>query len=253
MIVTAVKTPKILPYLTTIGSVIEEAIAMLKERSIVVVTSKIVSICENRVVPIGEANRDELIKAEADLYYKPREDLGQRYNFTVTHNTLIPASGIDSSNGNDNYILWPKDPQASANAIRRYLVKKFGVKQIGVIITDSTIGLSRWGTLGIAIAHSGFLPIKNYIGQEDLFGRELVLSKANVAGGLASAAVVVMGEGSEQTPIAVIEDVPFVEFVSDNPRQEELAEYYVSPLEDEPFAPFFNAVQWHKGGRNNAG
>lgn len=252
MIVKAIKTPKILPHKSTIDVVIDHAITVLTERSVVVVTSKIVSLCENRVVPIDEADRDELIKREADLYYKPTNNLGQRYNFTITHNTLIPASGIDSSNGNDNYILWPKDPLASANAIRHYLTKKFGVKKVGVIITDSTIGLSRWGTLGIAIAHSGFVPIKDYIGQEDLFGRELTLSKANIAGGLASAAVVVMGEGSEQTPIAIIEDVPFVEFVGDDPGPEELSEYYVSPLIDEPFAPFFSEVQWLKGGRSSA-
>lgn len=252
MIVNAVKTPKILPHTTTINSVIEKAITALSERSVIVVTSKIVSLCENRVVPFGKADRDKLIRSESDLYYKPKDNLGHRYNFTITHNTLIPASGIDSSNGNDNYILWPKDPQASANAMRHYLTSRFGVKEVGVIVTDSTIGLSRWGTLGIAIAHSGFVPIKDYIGQEDLFGRELTLSKANVAGGLASAAVVVMGEGSEQTPIAVIEDVPFVEFVGNDPSSGELSEYYVSPLEDEPFAPFFNAIQWQKGGRNNA-
>lgn len=252
MIVKAIKTTKILPHKSTINVIIDQAITQLSERSVVVVTSKIVSLCENRVVSIAKAERDLLIKSEADLYYKPLDDLGQRYNFTITHNTLIPASGIDISNGNGNYILWPKDPQASANAIRHYLTKRFRVKEVGVIITDSTIGLSRWGTLGIAIAHSGFVPIKDYIGQEDLFGRELTLSKANVAGGLASAAVVVMGEGSEQTPIAIIENVPFVEFVSDDPSPEELSEYYVSPLIDEPFASFFSEVQWLKGGRSSA-
>lgn len=252
MIVKAVRTPKILPHSTTINTVIEEAIITLNERSVVVVTSKIVSLCENRVVPFSKADRDKLIRGEADLYYKPSDNLGQRYNFTITHNTLIPASGIDSSNGNDNYILWPKDPQASANAIRHYLNKKFGVKEIGIIITDSTIGLSRWGTLGIAIAHSGFAPIKDYIGKKDLFGKKLALSKANIAGGLASAAVVVMGEGSEQTPIAIMEDVPFVDFSNDDPKPQELAGYYVSPLEDEPFMPFFNTDQWEIGGISNA-
>lgn len=251
MIIKAVTTPKVLPHATTIDSIIEGAVSRLEERSIVVVTSKIVSLCENRVVPMHKANRDELIRSEADLYYKPVEGAGYGYNFTISCNTLIPAAGIDSSNGNGNYILWPKDPQASANAIRRYAAKRFGVKEVGVIITDSTIGLSRWGTLGIAIAHSGFVPIKDYIGQEDLFGRQLALSQANIAGGLASAAVVVMGEGSEQTPIAIIEDVPFVDFASSDPAPEELSGYYISPLEDEPFMPFFNMVQWHRGGRNS--
>lgn len=80
----------------------------------------------------------------------------------------------------------------------------------------------------------------------------ITLSKANIAGGLASAAVAVMGEGSEQTPLAVINEVPFVDFISNDPTSQELAGYYVSPLEDEPFMPFFGAVQWNKGGRTNA-
>ena len=119
-----------------------------------------------------------------------------------------------------------------------------------MLITDSTIFPSRWGTLGVAIGYSGFSPIKNYIGENDIFGKEMKVSKSNIAGGLASAAVLIMGEGDEQTPIAIIEDVPFVDFQTADPSPEEVSGYYVSPLEDEPFVPFFNSVPWLPGTRH---
>lgn len=163
---------------------------------------------------------------------------------------MIPAAGIDESNGNGNYILWPKRPQKTANQIRNYLHKRFSLKQVGVIITDSTSTPLRYGTAGIAIAHSGFLAVNDYRGKPDLFGRRLKISTANIAGNLAAASVAVMGEGAESTPLAVIKDVPFVQFQDRNPTEEELAATYV-PIKEDLFAPFLNAVQWQKGSRDN--
>lgn len=254
MLVTPIKTDKVTAKALGIDELLDHHLTAFAEDSILVVTSKVVSLCEGAVLPAGhdKAARNELIKQQADMYHEPAmTQEGFMYHFTIKHNTLIPASGIDESNGDGHYILWPKDPIASANHIRAYVRKRFGVKRAGVIITDSTIGLSRWGTLGITIGHSGFAAIKSYIGTPDLFGRILKLSKANVAGGLASAAVLAMGEGAEQTPIAVISDVPFVEFQDADPTSEEIATYYVSPLQDEPFMPFFREDEWQKGGGGN--
>jgi len=249
MILTAVKTRKVLPGALTLTDLLDESLGVLQERSIVVVTSKVVSICEGNVLPVEGADRDELVRSEAELYFGHESPEGHRYSFTIKQNTLIPASGIDESNGNGYYILWPKDSMASASAIRAHLMKRDGLTELGVLITDSTIGLSRWGTLGIAIAHCGFDPVKNYIGQPDIFGRTLTLSKANVAGGLAAAAVMVMGEGAEQTPLAVIEDVPSVHFWRGPKAKGNQGMYYVSPVDDEPFRPFFAGIDWKPGGQ----
>jgi dihydrofolate synthase / folylpolyglutamate synthase len=248
MQIRAVRTKKILPGAVTVTALLDEVLPSVAEQSVVVVTSKIVALCENAVVPVDGTDREALLRRESDLYYIPNQNGEHEYNFTIKQNTLIPAAGIDVSNGNGDYILWPKNSLASADLIRSHLRTRDGVDQLGVIITDSTVSLSRWGTLGIAIGHSGFDPVKNYIGQPDLFDRPMMFSSANMAGGLAAAAVVAMGEGAEQTPIAVIEDVPMVDFWRGEAREPNTPGYYISPLNDDPYRPFFGAVTWHKGG-----
>lgn len=246
MIVKAVRTNKILPGGPSIFEVLDKTVTKLKEGSVVAITSKIVSICEGRVVPIGSIDKEALIKSEADYYLPPGLSKYPDFQFTITKNTLIPNSGIDESNTNGNYLLWPKNPQKTANEIRAHLKQRFGLKKLGVVITDSTCMPLRWGTLGIPIAYSGFAPNNNYIGTKDLFGYEFKVSRSSVAGGLAAAAVVIMGEGTEQTPIAVIKDVPFVQFQTHDPTTKELELFYISMLKDGLFAPFLNAVRWQR-------
>jgi len=146
--------------------------------------------------------------------------------------------------------LWPEDAQKTANQIREHLVKKFKVKKVGVVITDSTSTPLRLGTTGIALGFSGFEPLNDYNGTKDLFGRPFEVSWANVAGGLAAAAVLAMGEGTEQTPMALIKDVPFVKFKTTNPTKEELAGFNI-PINDDLFAPFLNKVKWLHGTKKN--
>ena len=62
------------------------------------------------------------------------------------------------------------------------------------------------------LAYSGFRALNDYVGRPDLFGRPFTVSQADVAGGLAAATVLQMGEGAEQTPIAVLTELPFVQF-----------------------------------------
>jgi F420-0:gamma-glutamyl ligase len=155
-------------------------------------------------------------------------------------------AGIDESNGDGYYILWPKDSQQSANAIREYLVQKFGVRDVGVVITDSTSQPLRRGTCGIALAHSGFAALRDYMDQPDIFGRRMHVTHANITGGVAAAAVLAMGEGNEQTPLALLRDLPVVEFQARNPTADELAMTTLS-LEDDLFAPFLTAVDWLPG------
>ncbi|MFH1827347.1 MAG: coenzyme F420-0:L-glutamate ligase [bacterium] len=104
----------------------------------------------------------------------------------------------------------------------------------------------RWGMLGVAISHSGFLAIKNYIGTLDLFGKTLEVSTSNIADALATTAVLIMGEGSEQIPIVIMENLNFVEFKDSNPDKTELSKLHVG-LKDPMYAPFFKRVNWKKG------
>ncbi len=241
MIVTPLKTQRITPGKLSLIDLLDEALAELSEKAILVITSKVVSLCENSVRPKGSVNKEELVMQEADQIAEAVGEYG--FHFTITNNTLIPSAGIDESNSDDTYVLWPRDAQATANETRSYILRRFSLQQVGVIITDSTITPLRRGTTGIALAHSGFRALNNYVGTPDLFGRPFTVSQANVAGGLAAAAVLSMGEGAEQTPLCIIQDLPFVHFQHHHPTAEELRLLAIEPQED-VFAPFLTSVKW---------
>jgi F420-0:gamma-glutamyl ligase len=133
--------------------------------------------------------------------------------------------------------------------VRRYLRDKFGLKNLGIVVTDSLSIPLRLGAIGTCLGYSGFSAVNDYRGQADLFGRPFKLSRANVAEGLAAAAVLAMGEGAEQTPLAIVTDMPFIKFQAADPSGEELKEVRLS-LEDDLFAPFINNGKWRAGGRN---
>ena len=122
---------------------------------------------------------------------------------------------------------------------------KFKLKNLGVLITDSTTAPLRWGVKGIAIAHSGFSALNDYVGKPDLLGRKLKVTKVNVVDALAAAAVLTMGEGNEQMPLALIEDIPFVQFQDRNPTKKELEELRIS-LDDDLYSPLLKTVKWKK-------
>ncbi|TSC56296.1 MAG: putative F420-0--gamma-glutamyl ligase [Parcubacteria group bacterium Greene0714_21] len=254
MRVTPVKTHKIIPGKDRdIFAVLDKYLPLLKERTVVAVTSKIVAICEGRVVPIPknekekEKLKDALIIKEAELYL-PRSS--SRYNvlLTVKGSSIIFSSGVDESNARGYFVLWPKDPQKSANAIREHLAQKYKKKHLGVIITDTTSVPLRWGQRGVfVLAHSGFSALNSYIGKPDIFGRKLKMTSAAIADALGTAAVLVMGEGAEQTPLAVIEGIAFVKFQERNPTKRELKKLRM-PLADDLYAPLLKAVKWRKGG-----
>jgi F420-0:gamma-glutamyl ligase len=122
-------------------------------------------------------------------------------------------AGIDESNAKEGIVFLPKDAFFSAEMIRSHLKKRFHVKKIGVIVTDTKSLPLRVGTIGRSIGFAGFEPIKSYIGKKDIFGRKSRVTKSNFVDALSAAAVMIMGEGNEKTPIAIIENAP-VKFIS---------------------------------------
>jgi len=245
--VTAFKTKKITPRDTNIFKILDRYLPRLKDKSVVAVTSKIVAIVEGNVVKISEGDKDKIIIQEAE-YYLPRSSSKYNVLLTIKENAINFSSGVDESNSKGYYVLWPKDSQKSANEIREHLVKKHKKKNLGVIITDTTSVPLRWGQRGVfVLAHSGFSALNSYIGKPDIFGRLLKMTSASISDALGTAAVVVMGEGAEQTPLAVIEDIPFVKFKQRNPTARELNKLKM-PLQDDLYAPLLKAVKWKKGG-----
>lgn len=247
MEVTAIKTKPILPG-DELSSILDQYLPKLREGDILAVTSKIVSICEGTVVKNdGITDKLALIRQEADAYLDI--PLSETYGVTITikNSLLVANAGIDESNGNGYFILWPRDPFASAAVIWAHLRHKYSLNHLGVIITDSHMVPLQWGTRGRAIAWCGFEPLKNYIGTPDIFGKNLHATKASVIDSLAAAAVSVMGEGNEQKPLALIRDVPFVTFTNHPPTKKEIETMNIA-ITDDIYAPMLNAVQWKKGG-----
>ena len=187
---------------------------------VIAVAQKIVSKAEGRSVRLAsvepspraheiaaQANKDprvvELILRESRAVIRVSPGV-----IITEHNTgvILANAGIDRSNlkGSDEAaLLLPKDPDASAARLRNQLQHDFGVR-LGVIVTDSIGRPWRLGTVGTAIGCAGVLALNDLRGQADLFGRQLQVSEVAVADSLAAAAVLMMGEAAEGTPLVLI-------------------------------------------------
>ena len=248
MKITPIKTEVISNNSKTIFKVLDRAITKIKEKSIVAIASKIVSLCEGSFIKKEEVrDKDSLVAVEADFYIPRPKNREHSVIITIKNGVLSATAGIDESNADGCYVLWPKDPYRSANKIREHLKSRYQVKNLGVIITDSKTIPSRCGTIGFALAYSGIKPLKKYIGQKDLFGRKMKATFANLVDALAAASVAVIGEGQEQTPIAIVEDFEGIEFCDQNPSKEEIDSFNIR-LEDDLYYPFLSKAEWKKGG-----
>ena len=228
MYIQAVKTDRV-DQPQDLCAFVDKFLPPLKEQTIVAITSKVVSICEGCTVPKGSVSKEELVKQEADVIIPNPEANDDRIILTYKNHLLIPSAGIDESNGNGQYILYPKDPFQSVQKVWEHLRQKHGLKKVGVLMTDSRTTPLRWGVTGVALAWQGFVPTASYIGKPDLFGQPLQVTKINAADALAVSAVFSMGESSECTPLALITNAPHVIFDDRNHNAEELC---IDPKED---------------------
>ncbi|MDO8594034.1 MAG: coenzyme F420-0:L-glutamate ligase [bacterium] len=222
-----IKTRIMFPPKDDLWAVLHESLPELRERDVVVVTSKIVSIGEGRSVPIGTPKeKQQLVQDEAD--YLARFPKNCRTVFSVKGHAIVGSAGIDESNSNGYWTLWPKDPFKSAKEIWTYLRKKHNITRLGIIITDSVSPPMRLGCIGTSIGFFGLHPLLRYIGKSDLFGRKFLFERSNLVDGIAAGAVAAMGEGDEQTPLALVRDIPSLRFVPYDTSRELL----IHPKED---------------------
>jgi len=257
MIIKPIKTRQFMPPKDDLFALLGGALEEVREKSIIVIASKIVSIGQGRCIKIEDVpDKDSLIQKEAELYL-PRDKVPGGYvMLTMKHGVMIPTAGIDESNAKGYYILWPEKPFETAKKIYNFIKKEFKVKKLGVIISDSHTVPLRWGTMGIAFSYWGFWPLKDYRGTKDIFGRKMKISQLNIADSLATAGVLAMGEGKEQTPLAIIEDIPFVKFglpTGDHPQGDNFDFLKKNPLtidrKEDIYGPLLNAIKWKKGGK----
>jgi coenzyme F420-0:L-glutamate ligase/coenzyme F420-1:gamma-L-glutamate ligase len=127
------------------------------------------------------------------------------------HGFICANAGVDQSNvinSKETALLLPDDPDASAKQIMHKLKEKTH-KEIAVVITDSFGRPFRNGQTNVAIGLAGMVPIKSYIGEEDMYGKKLKVTEIAIVDEIASAAELVMGK-SKGIPVVVIKGFDFV-------------------------------------------
>jgi coenzyme F420-0:L-glutamate ligase/coenzyme F420-1:gamma-L-glutamate ligase len=196
---------------------IKEQGLQLEDNDILALTSKVIAHAENCLVKLSKVKPSkkakdlarrfsfqptfaELILREADKIYGGV----QKAVLTLKNGILTANAGIDNKNTPKDYAaLWPRDPKKWARYIREEIKNRTG-KHVAVLIVDSGLSPLRKGTIGLAVSVAGFKPIKDRRGEEDLYGKPIIITQHAVADDLASAAHFLMGEASERTPVVII-------------------------------------------------
>ena len=235
-----IKTRPILPPEQSIYPILEEYLPPLQENDLLLITSKILAIHQGRCLKITDTtNKDELIKSEAECFIPRSEIPSQAAILTIKENTLIASAGIDESNANGHYVLWPENTNNLVKEICIFLKKRYKLNNLAVIATDSHTMPLRWGVLGISIGFYGLEPIYDYRGQPDIFGRKLKITQQNIVDMLAVLGVSVMGEGSEQTPMAIIRGMPNIQFTD-----KETYQNFIIPKDMDIYKPLLDRFHY---------
>lgn len=189
----------------------------LESGDVVVVCSTIVSKAEGRVRDLDEFKPSEMAIELSKNLSKPPEFvqavieeseeilLGEPFLLVkAKFGNVCVNAGIDASNVEEGKIILPPlNPDESAEKLRRRLVEITG-KNVGVVITDTNGRCFRRGVVGFAIGISGVTAMKDWVGEKDLYGRELEVTVECVADEIAAFANLLMGEGGDGIPVVVI-------------------------------------------------
>jgi coenzyme F420-0:L-glutamate ligase/coenzyme F420-1:gamma-L-glutamate ligase len=212
-----------------LAQIILEALAradlVLQDGDVLVITSKIISKAEGRLVNLetivpGERARELATATRKDarivelVLQESRMISRQSPGVLVTQHRLgfISANaGIDQSNvdGSEHMVLLlPLDPDASAARIRARLHELTRV-EVGIVVSDSHGRPFRMGNVGVAIGVAGMPALLDLRGRPDLFGRELKISIQGYADLVASAANLLTGEADEGRPVVLVRGLQF--------------------------------------------
>jgi coenzyme F420-0:L-glutamate ligase/coenzyme F420-1:gamma-L-glutamate ligase len=187
----------------------------LADGDIVVVTSKIVSKAEGRVV---RADREEAIDAETVRVVARR---GPTRIAETRQGLVLAAAGVDASNAPPGtVVLLPEDPDGSARRLRKALQDRLDVR-VGVVVTDTLGRPWRTGQTDAAIGAAGVAPLRDYRGTADTFGIALEVTVAAVADEIAAAADLVKGK-AEGIPVAVVRGLADLVTEADGPGAQAL-------------------------------
>jgi coenzyme F420-0:L-glutamate ligase / coenzyme F420-1:gamma-L-glutamate ligase len=196
----------------------------LRDGDILVITSKVVSKAEGRVV---SASREEAIAAETVRVVARR---GITTIAQTRHGFVLAAAGVDASNtAPGTVVLLPEDPDESARRLRKALHVRLGVRA-GVIITDTMGRPWRSGQTDTAIGAAGVTPLRDHRGEPDTFGNTLEVTVAAVADEIAAAGDLVKGKAL-QIPVAVVRGLSALVTDSDGPGARAL----IRPADEDMF------------------
>lgn len=241
MEVAAFKTEILTPPKDDLLSKIKASALSLEEHDCIAVSSKVVSIWQGRCVPRDSSQKEELIKKEADWYLD--EPMVHGVLHTIKDGILIPNAGIDPFGG--HYVLWPVKPKETAEELLGWFKKEYKVEQLYLVIVDSRSVLMRQGAAGIALSWAGFNPLYDNRKRKDLLGFDSGGTQTNLPDSIAATAALSMGEANEQTPIARLRGISYLEHPKPSPDNFEIS------IEEDLFASFLKK-DWKKGGSGNS-
>ncbi len=210
---------------TRLGQVIVEACVMqstpIADGDILVVTQKIVSKTEGRLVRLSSVDPSPLAKNFAEVSGHDsrlvelvlresrsivRMDPERGIMITETHHGFVCAnSGIDASNipGDDFVSLLPEDPDASAQRILGEVVETSSQTDVAVIVSDTFGRAWREGQVNFAIGATGIAPLRDYRGLSDSVGKMMAVTQIADIDELAASAELVMGK-TTNIPVAIV-------------------------------------------------
>lgn len=194
-----------------LAALVARAASGLRDGDVVVVTSKVVSKAEGRV--LQAADREAAIDAETVRLVARR---GATRIVETRHGLVLAAAGVDASNTPaGTVLLLPEDPDASARRLRAGLRARLGVT-VAVMVTDTFGRPWRDGLVDVAIGLAGLAPLEDLRGQFDPHGHRLDATVTAVADELASAAELVKGKLAG-VPVAVVRGLGHLVTADDGP------------------------------------
>lgn len=183
--------------------------ATLNDGDVLVVTQKVVSKAEGRLVPCDDADplaRQAVVEAESVRILRRRPEPGGMVISETRHGFVCANAGVDFSNvPSGQAALLPVDADRSARRIRDGLLAVAGLR-VGVIVSDTFGRAWRRGLTDVAIGCAGVAALLDLRGQHDAQGRELRVTEVAVADELAGAAELVMGKASG-IPVVIVRGV----------------------------------------------
>lgn len=247
--VTSIKTRVVTPPKDDLEDFLVSSLPQLVEESVIVISSKVVAICEGDCVPHDSISKKQLVMREADAVLISKKHNKERV-LALRRGLLIGSAGVDESNAGNYYIVLPRYPYYSAKHIWTIVRKNQNLKKLGVVIADSGSVPMHRGTVGVALSAYGFMPTKIYIGKKDIFGRRMQVSASDLVDSIAASGVLVMGEGKETTPIAIVTGLKNLQFYQRGVSLYKARHFgYVAPDID-MFNPMLHNSLWQRPSRN---